>query len=183
VVPDAVGGETHWEAPGAAAPLASWSELRKLVDAGWEIGLHSRSHPARLDLLTGPELELEVRGGLQRAPAQLGAAIETFAFPHGHYSDEALALIKRAGYRAALTRDPGVVRAATPRFKLPRYEIKRRDSLLEFAFLMLTGVALRRRSTLLRLFPANLKGLSRVPGRQPAPADATPIEDRTQDAA
>ena len=163
IVPDAVGGETTWEAEGARSRLAGWSDLRKLADAGWEIGMHSCSHPARLDLLTGPELELEVRGGLQRIEETLGIRVETFAFPHGHYSAEAVALIERAGYCAALTRDPGTVTSAASRFLLPRYEIKRRDTLLEFAFMLWTGIAPRRRATFARLAPARLNGRAHRP--------------------
>ncbi len=119
--------------------------------------MHSRSHPPRFDLLTGPELEREIREGIQRIEEQLATRVDTFAFPHGNYSDEVLATIAESGYRAALTTHPGKVTDGSSRFVLPRYEIKHRDKLLEFAFLMLTGVALRRRATFLHFGPAKLR--------------------------
>lgn len=183
VVPDAIGTETKWESEGASTPLANWSDLRKLVAAGWEIGMHSRSHPARFDLLTGMELELEIRSGVIRIEEQLDTRVDTFAYPHGHFSDEALEIIEKAGYRAALTSDAGTVTAESHRFKLPRYEIKRRDTLAEFAFLMLTGIPLRRRATLFRFGPASLREPTpeTAPGCSPA---VTPLEeDRTKSAA
>ena len=153
IVPDSVGGRSDWEGDERAVPLASWAELRSLEGAGWEVGMHSRSHPARFDLLTGEDLERQVRGGLRSARDELNTTVETFAYPHGHYSEDVLAAVEAAGFRAGLTTAPGAVTSDTPRFELPRYEIKQRDTLPEFAFMMLTGVLIRRRETLHRLVP------------------------------
>ena len=63
IVPDYVGGRAEWEQSDSCARLANWDDLARLRDAGWEIGAHSRSHPPRLDLLSGLDLELQIRGG------------------------------------------------------------------------------------------------------------------------
>lgn len=183
VVPEAIGSETSWEAEGTSSPLADWEDLRKLVEAGWEIGMHSRSHPARFDLLTGAQLEREIVTGVDCIEEALDTTVDTFAYPHGHFSDQALEVLKAAGYRAALTRDAGSVTADTHRFKLPRYEIKRRDTLIEFAFLLFTGIALRRRSTFFRFGPANLRTPAPPTTPDPSPAIPSLVEDHTKTAA
>lgn len=154
IVTGKVGGHAGWDAGGDPAPLAGWDDLARLVEAGWEVGMHTYSHPARLDLLRGPDLEREVSGGLDDARACLGTRIDSFAFPHGNYSRATLAAVRAAGFRAALTVAPGAVTAAAPRFTLPRYEVKRRDTLPEFALTVTTGIAPRRRATLARLLPS-----------------------------
>lgn len=184
LVPAGIGGETSWEAEGSRSPLADWDDLRKLVDGGWELGMHSRSHPARFDLLTGADLQLEILGGLQHAQEQLATTIDTFAFPHGHFSSEALTRLEEARFRAALTTEAGPVTAETERYRLPRYEIKRRDTLAEFALMMLTGISLRRRATFYRLAPARL--ISPANGRQVLTATTDvpdPLAGSSRDAA
>ncbi|MEZ4569732.1 MAG: polysaccharide deacetylase family protein [Thermomicrobiales bacterium] len=165
VVPDAVGGEATWEQGGTTAPLASWEELSGLVEAGWEIGMHSRSHLARFDLLRGEELDDEARSGVAAIQERLATPVVTFAYPHGHYSDASLAALDRAGYRWAVTTVPGEVSADSEPLELPRYEIKRRDTLLEFAMLMLAGVLLRRRRTFARLVPGRRRPSSESTAR------------------
>lgn len=153
IVTGRVGGHADWDAGAEPALLAGWEELAWLAASGWEIGMHTHSHPARLDLLRGPDLDHEVRGGLDAARDRLGVPIDSFAFPHGNYSPATLAAVRAAGFRAALTVAPGAVTAGIPRFTLPRYEVKRRDTLAEFALMVTTGIALRRRATLARLLP------------------------------
>lgn len=182
IVPDHVGGVASWEREGSATPLAGWNDLRKLVNAGWEIGSHSRSHPLGFDRLEGLELDLEVRGGLEDARERLETEIDSFAFPYGRHSDAAVSCLQAAGYRAALTNGDGPLPATIDRFTLPRYEIKRRDTLLEFWLIASAGLPLRRRATLFRFAPA---GWGR---RQPAtdvglPAESDVASDRERDAA
>jgi peptidoglycan/xylan/chitin deacetylase (PgdA/CDA1 family) len=175
IVPECVGSKASWDGA-AAAPLAGWSDLGMLVDAGWEIGMHSRSHTTALDMLQGLELELEVRGGLENAQERLGTRIDSFAFPYGRYSDDAIACLRSAGYRAAVTSEHGTLRAGMEGFALPRYEIKRRDTLLEFWLIVAAGLPLRRRATLFRFGPTGWGGrVTRAPGVS-APAETAASE-------
>jgi peptidoglycan/xylan/chitin deacetylase (PgdA/CDA1 family) len=182
IVPDYVGGAAGWDGGDAAAPLAGWSDLRSLVEAGWEVGLHSRSHTAQFDSLEGLELDLEIRGGLERARERLETEIDSFAFPYGRYSDAAITCLRAAGYRAALTSEDGPVRATADRFTLPRYEIKRRDTLLEFWLIVAAGLPLRRRATLFRFGPAGWGARRPEPAVSAADESAVP-SDRERDAA
>ena len=161
VVPANIGGTASWETEGPDSALASWSQLAQLVDAGWEIGMHSHSHPARLDLLSGPALVREASRGLDTLQKRLRTPVDSFAYPHGHYSDEAIQALKDAGFRHGLTRDAGLVTPTTDRYRLHRYELKRRDTLLEFACMLMTSVLPRRRTTLQRLNPSRLRHIAK----------------------
>ena len=157
VVPSEIGGATNWEGVDSASPLASWTQLSQLVDAGWEIGMHSYSHPPRLDLLSGPELRKEVAEGVDELRTHLQTTVDSFAYPHGHHSNSAVEAIRAAGYRNAVTTIPGAVTSLSDPYRLPRFELKRRDSLLEFACMLMTNFLPRRRATLQRFSPSRLR--------------------------
>ncbi len=171
IVPDHIGGVSQWEHAAGRAPLAGWDDLSSLVEAGWEIGLHSRSHPPRFDRLAGDELDAELTGGRCEVEARLATQVDTFAYPHGRYSAVALRLLAAAGYRAAVTTEPGAVSISSDRRRLPRYEIKRRDTLVEFAMIFLAGFRLRRRATFIGRMPRRFRGAETHTHPAP-PADA-----------
>lgn len=155
VVPAHIGGRAEWDQSGEGPrdPLATWEELATLRDAGWEVGHHSLTHHARLDLLRGARLTAQVTVGRDEIEAQLGVRVQTFAFPHGHHSPAAMAAVRAAGYRAAVSVIPGDLSGNSPRYALPRYEIKRRDTLPEFWLIATRGLPLRRRATVARILP------------------------------
>jgi peptidoglycan/xylan/chitin deacetylase (PgdA/CDA1 family) len=89
-------GQPPW-VPDAA--LLGWSDLRALVDAGWELGAHSRTH-ARLPELGPAEAEREIAGSKAELEDRCGARVETFAYPYGARTPEIEALAART-YQAA----------------------------------------------------------------------------------
>jgi peptidoglycan/xylan/chitin deacetylase (PgdA/CDA1 family) len=50
----------------------------------------------------------------------LGVPIAHFAYPFGHFTDETVELVQRAGYSSAVTVLPGVARASDDPLRLPR---------------------------------------------------------------
>lgn len=81
-------------------PMLDWSALRDLHDAGVEIGAHSVSHP-ELDTLPFARATSELRDSKRALEDGLGAAVTTFAYPHGYASRETRRIAKEAGYLAA----------------------------------------------------------------------------------
>lgn len=125
-------GEPHPSAPWARIVTAD--ELRRLTEAGVEIGAHSVTHPnlttlspqAALDEMTASKRELE---GI------VGAEIELFAYPFGAVNDDVASACRSAGFTAAcLTEGEGFW--ADP-FRLPRQAMGNRDTLV--------GLRLKRR--------------------------------------
>ena len=80
----------------------SWDELRRLQDAGWEVGSHACSHPY-LSRLGDAELERELVESRRRIEAQLGRPCRSLAYPYGDHDDRVVLAARAAGYEAACT--------------------------------------------------------------------------------
>lgn len=83
--------------------LASADELRRLADAGIEIGSHGATHldlsPSRDEAMLGTEIE----GSKATLEEALGRPVETFCYPYGRTSEAARRTVRRAGYLAAVS--------------------------------------------------------------------------------
>jgi peptidoglycan/xylan/chitin deacetylase (PgdA/CDA1 family) len=100
----------------------TWDEVRRLRDAGIEIGNHTWEHLGMADLAPDEQLRAVVEA--QRAiEVEVGAAPRTFAYPGGSYNDSAVAAVRDAGLRAAFTTEPGRAVAWANRFTIPRLNV------------------------------------------------------------
>jgi len=99
-------------------------QLRELHRAGMEIGAHTVNHPI-LTTLTPAEAEREISGGRERLQEIIDAPVDLFAYPNGKpmrdYDQSHVALLRRLGFRAAVSTAPGVARAGDGLFELPRF--------------------------------------------------------------
>jgi peptidoglycan/xylan/chitin deacetylase (PgdA/CDA1 family) len=114
----------------AQAPLPddlmmTWDQVRELhASQSAEIGGHTRSHPilANCDMTTAFE---EIDGGAAVLEEKLGRRPRVFAYPNGKlgqdYLESQTALVRDAGFDAAVATDWGVMTAATDRFQIPRF--------------------------------------------------------------
>jgi peptidoglycan/xylan/chitin deacetylase (PgdA/CDA1 family) len=95
--------------------------VRRLIDAGWEIDSHSRTHP---DLTRVPDQQLadETAGARAEITRRFGVPANFFCYPSGRYDARAVAAVRKAGYLAATTVRRGY---ATPadRFTLARVQV------------------------------------------------------------
>ncbi len=130
-----LGGSNRWDRamPGAGEReerLLDAGELRRLAQAGIEIGSHSRTHP---DLTTSSteEVAAEVAGSRLDLEAALGSPVRTFCYPYGRLDERARAAAVAAGYIAAvgIHGHPGA-RASDP-FALPRLIVNPGESRFE----------------------------------------------------
>lgn len=80
----------------------SWDEVRRLADAGWEIGSHTCSHPRLTDLDDEAALR-ELRDSRAACEEQLQTSCESLAYPFGVWDPRVGQLAGRAGYRQAVT--------------------------------------------------------------------------------
>lgn len=90
----------------------SWEELRRLSQAGWEIGSHSSSH-RDLTSLDDAALEAELRGSREDCERELQQPCASFAYPFSSYDERVKDLTRAAGYDAAVILDSHL--AASPR--------------------------------------------------------------------
>jgi peptidoglycan/xylan/chitin deacetylase (PgdA/CDA1 family) len=78
----------------------SWAELRRLADAGWEIGAHTRTHP-HLTHVDDARLAEELRGSRADCEARLGVPCHSLAYPFGDVDARVVAATASAGFAAA----------------------------------------------------------------------------------
>lgn len=76
-----------------------WSQLRRLRDAGWEIGSHTCTHP-HLPTLPAAEIRRELEVSRELVSAELGAC-RSLAYPYGDVSAEVVRIARAAGYETA----------------------------------------------------------------------------------
>src|SRR5438093_3705893 len=86
------------------------------------VGAHSRTHPI-LSTLEPESARAEIDGSRKDLETMLGQPVLDFAYPNGRFPDLNVAtcrLVAEAGYRCALTTEPGTVRRGDDRLALRR---------------------------------------------------------------
>jgi peptidoglycan/xylan/chitin deacetylase (PgdA/CDA1 family) len=133
----------------------NWDQVRAMSAVGIEFGSHTVSHPI-LATLPSAELESELRNSKHAIEAELGIECYAFAYPNGKtadFGDREAAILRRLGYRCALSLNGGLNKPAADPFRLERVNISREfDAALFNA--TLTGATaelrrMKRRSVLL----------------------------------
>ena len=112
--------------------LLGWDEIRSLDAAGTLVfEPHTVTH-RNLLTLSDDEVEHEIAGSKRELEAQLGRATEVFCYPAGLFGERERALVESAGFRLAVSCEPGANDRATDPLALRRIQIDRRDPLLAF---------------------------------------------------
>lgn len=133
------------------------AELRRLSEAGIEIGSHSLTHRS-LARLPHEEAVREARDSRRRLEDLLGRRVTAFAYPFGtraDFSDATTEILRQAGYDLAFTSQHGAVRAGMDPLVLPRVKVESGDP--DWLFPLLCGGAM----DAWRLVDAGLYGLQR----------------------
>lgn len=111
--------------------MMSRAQVCALHAAGMDIGGHTVSHPI-LARLPDAAAEREIRGSRAELEALIGAPVTLFAYPNGQpdgdYTARDVALVRAAGFAAAVTTAPGCASAAGDRFQVPRIGAWGRDA-------------------------------------------------------
>ena len=106
------------------APMMRSAQVAALHQAGMQIGAHTVSHPI-LAQLDEPAARAEIEEGKQALERLIGAEVGLFAYPHGRpgadYSAATVALVREAGFDAAVSTAWGAADAANDPFQLPRF--------------------------------------------------------------
>ncbi len=125
-------GIDHWLGTRHAGELRAlqWTELRKLTDAGWEVGSHTASHP-RLTQLTDAQARRELAESRQACEQHLGAPCSSVAYPYGDCNGAVADIAAAAGYRAGAALPPRLHPPVPMRW--PRVGVYHRDWLSRFA--------------------------------------------------
>jgi peptidoglycan/xylan/chitin deacetylase (PgdA/CDA1 family) len=113
-------------------PLLGWDEIRQLDGAGTlRFEAHTVTHPNLL-LLDDDGSRHEIARSKVDLEARLGRPVEAFCYPAGLFGARERRFVAEAGYRAAVTCEPGVNLPGDDFLTLRRRQIDPRDRRLDF---------------------------------------------------
>jgi peptidoglycan/xylan/chitin deacetylase (PgdA/CDA1 family) len=110
---------------GVRHPWMTWDQVRALHRAGFEIGVHTRTH-VDLGRVAAPEAQQEILGARLELEGHLGTAVESFAYPYGgryDLSPDSREAVRAAGLRSCCSCFGGVNTSGTDPFHLRRIPI------------------------------------------------------------
>jgi peptidoglycan/xylan/chitin deacetylase (PgdA/CDA1 family) len=136
-----MGDTSRWMAgDGVELPLMSWDRARALVNAGFQCGVHTVTHP-RLTSLEPATCRAELGEARRRLEDELGRPAVHLAYPFGDYDPAVQASAAEAGYVTACSTRAGLSEADDDLLALHRVTVYGHDSLLDFACRLRTGSA------------------------------------------
>lgn len=119
---------------GATLPddlMMTSAQVAGLHRGGMEVGAHTVSHPvlAEVDLAVARD---EIVRGRDRLQSIIGEPVKVFAYPNGRplrdYRQEHAALVREAGFEAAVSTAWGAARPGADLFQIPRFTPWDRDA-------------------------------------------------------
>lgn len=113
-------------------PLLTWEQIVRLEGEGTlRFEAHSMTHP-NLTVLDSETARAEIADSKASLEATLARPVTAFSYPAGLFEERERRFVAEAGFRLAVTCEPGVNVPGTDRFALHRRQIDARDSLLDF---------------------------------------------------
>ena len=156
LVTGCMGATSRWLRPvlGFELPIMSWSSARALLDAGFDCGAHTVSHP-HLTSLSADASRQELADARAALEAELGRPVRHLAYPFGSYDAGVRAGAQEVGYRSACSVRIGLSGAADDRLALHRVPVSGTESFADFVWRLRTAhtVAESVRSAWRRLRP------------------------------
>jgi peptidoglycan/xylan/chitin deacetylase (PgdA/CDA1 family) len=149
-----IGNTNEWDREIGAGRLRllDAAGLRAVAEHGVEIGSHGYTHRRLTPALAPAELAAELEGSADQLQALGLPRPRVLSYPYGVWSSAIASAVGRAGYEAAFTVRPGVVRRGANRFALPRVEVLASDTPRRLRLKVATaGWPDRRRAQALRL--------------------------------
>jgi peptidoglycan/xylan/chitin deacetylase (PgdA/CDA1 family) len=111
--------------------LLSWEEVRELDGGALTFEAHTVTHPNLL-LLDDAASRHEITQSKLDLEARLGRPVDAFCYPAGLFGERERTFVAEAGYRVAVTCEPGVNVPGADLLTLRRRQIDPRDRRLDF---------------------------------------------------
>ncbi|MFB7453041.1 polysaccharide deacetylase family protein [Streptomyces sp. NPDC056194] len=124
VLPGRLGGENGWDSAGPRKPLLDEDGIRRIADAGMEVGSHGLRH-VPLTEADDTALAAETRHSRELLEEMTGRPVEGFCYPYGQVDPRVIRAVRKAGYRYGCAIDPG---PHTGTYALPRVHIGENDT-------------------------------------------------------
>lgn len=103
------------------------SAVKGLIEAGWEIGSHTVTHPD-LTKVSDTQLRQELADSKAQISTLFGVDATVFCYPAGRYDAHVEAAVQAAGYEAALAEGAGAAGPTDDRFALQRIRVDADES-------------------------------------------------------
>lgn len=116
-------------------------EIISLKKSGWDVQCHTMTHAF---LPISKQLDQEIIQSKRNIRKDLGLHVQYIAYPKGGYTPKVIRVVKKAGYRMALSMDDGIINTETNRYAVPRIGVDRSHSFGEFKYLFSPTVSLIR---------------------------------------
>ena len=116
---------------GNQIPLLDWEDLKKLSQAGVELGDHSYSHP-NLKQMNRTEVENQIETSQAVFKEQVGFKPSIMAYPEGKFNQVLIECLKSYGYHLGFSIDRGLVYRNDDPFRLRRSGVTNKTTWLEF---------------------------------------------------
>ena len=123
-------GRARFEWYDEQPPLMSWETIAALDGGVFEFEPHTITHPNLL-LLDDAAVAREIAGSKVELEERLGRTTETFCYPAGLFGPREQEAARAAGFRAAVSCEPGANAPTTDPFALRRIQVDARDSTLD----------------------------------------------------
>ncbi len=155
-------GIDHWlETPDADELIGmDWDDLGELVQLGWEIGSHTRTHPNLL-MLDDATLRAELSESLEECRSHVGSPCRSIAYPYGSVDQRVADVAGEVGYEAGGCLDSSLAPAGA--LRTPRVGIYHGDTRWRFELKQLRMMRMLRAS---RFWPGTAAA---GPGARPGP--------------
>lgn len=101
----------------------SWEQLAEMHAAGIDVGSHSRDHAD----LAGRDTDFlvwQALGSREMIESRLGFTPRSFGYPAGHYDQQAIDVIRSAGYWGSVTTQQGAIHTSDAPFELTRVRVR-----------------------------------------------------------
>jgi peptidoglycan/xylan/chitin deacetylase (PgdA/CDA1 family) len=95
-----VGDESTWLGADGLQPMLGWDGIRRVADAGFEVGAHSHHHWA-LDELPVARAVDEIARSKELLESALDRPVWSFAYPHGYHSTRLQDALRSLGFTSA----------------------------------------------------------------------------------
>lgn len=147
VVSDMLGQSNAWDLENGVPPseLMAAPHLRLWLDAGQELGAHTRNH-VRLTTLDAATCRDEVAGCKAEIEQITGAPVQHFCYPYGEFTQAHVEQVARAGYQTATTTQRGRCQRGDALLQLPRVPVLRRTGRALLWWKLVSGYEDRRRA-------------------------------------
>ncbi len=109
--------------------MAGWEDLQRAVDAGYEVGSHTKMHARFCDISSNLErMEDEILGSRLELEKRLGVECKYISWPNGRMcdvDDRSLSYVDYAGYSACFSAVRGsVLPRRTNEYRIPRHHFE-----------------------------------------------------------